>query len=110
MNVVGANLKKDLIADETHDHSLPKEFVLGQNYPNPFNPTTTINFQIPEKKHVSIKIYNIQGTLVTTLVDGEMEAGYHSTMWDASGYASGVYFYRIDSGSFNATKRLLLLK
>jgi hypothetical protein len=109
MNVMGANLKKD-IGLNNHDHLIPSDYDLGQNFPNPFNPSTTINFQLPEKKHVSLKIYDIQGTLVTTLVDREMEAGYHTTNWDASGYASGVYFYRFTSGSFNATKRLLLLK
>jgi hypothetical protein len=110
MNVMGANLKKDLVVADPHDHSIPTKYDLGQNYPNPFNPGTTINFQLPEKKHVSLKIYNVQGILVATLVDGVLEAGYHSTRWDASGYASGVYFYRFSSGSFNATKRLLLLK
>jgi hypothetical protein len=110
MNVVGANLKKDLVLDDSHDHSIPTKYDLGQNYPNPFNPSTTIYFQLPEKKHVSLKIYDVQGTLVTTLVDGEMEAGYHSAQWNAGGYASGVYFYRISTGSFVATKRLLLLK
>ena len=90
--------------------ALPKEYKLGQNYPNPFNPTTRIEFQLPESKFVSLKIYNIQGTLIATLIDGEMEAGFHSVDWDASGFASGVYFYRFNSGSFNATKRLLLLK
>jgi flagellar hook assembly protein FlgD len=110
MNVMGANLKKDILINSSANTVLPKEYKLGQNYPNPFNPTTTINFQLPENKYVSLKIYDIQGNLVVTLVEGEMEAGYHSANWDASGYASVVYFYRINSGSFNATKRLLLLK
>ena len=110
MNVTGANLKKDIGEKVVDKTTLPKEYKLGQNYPNPFNPSTTINFQIPEKKHVSLKIYNIQGTLVTTLVDGEMEAGYYNIKWNASGYATGVYFYRLTSGSFASVKRLLLLK
>ena len=110
MNVLGANLKKELGVNDSDDHTIPTEYSLGQNYPNPFNPSTTISFQLPEKKHVSLKIYDIQGTLVTTLVDGEMETGYHSARWNASGYASGVYFYRFTSGSFVSSKRLLLLK
>jgi hypothetical protein len=110
VNVVGANLKKELVGNDSDDPSIPTEYGLGQNYPNPFNPSTTINFQLPEKKHVSLKIYDIRGTLVTNLVDGEMEAGYHSAQWNAIGYASGVYFYRFSSGSFVLTKRLLLLK
>ena len=110
MNVVGANLKKVIVANDSGDLTIPTEYRLGQNYPNPFNPSTRINYQLPENKHVSLRIYNIQGTLVTTLVDKEMEAGYHSAYWNASGFASGVYFYRFMSGSFVSVKRLLLLK
>jgi flagellar hook assembly protein FlgD len=65
---------------------------------------------LPEQKFVSLKIYDVRGNLVTTLVSKEMEAGYHSVQWNAGNYASGVYFYRFTSGSFISTKRLLLLK
>ncbi len=110
LNILGANLKKEAILSDGDNSVIPTEYNLSQNYPNPFNPTTRIDFQLPEKRYVSLKIYDIQGNLVTTLVSKEMEAGYHSTTWDANGFASGVYFYRFTSGSFVATKRLLLLK
>jgi hypothetical protein len=110
MNIMGANLKKQALENYSDGTGLPKEFKLEQNYPNPFNPSTRINYQLPEKKHVSLKIYDIRGTLVATLIDKEVDAGYHAIEWNASGFASGVYFYRLKSGSFVATKRLLLLK
>ena len=90
--------------------TIPNEFALDQNYPNPFNPTTTINYQLPEKNFVSIKVYDILGNLVTTLVDQDMDAGYHNITWNASNIASGVYFYRIMSGNFVSTKKLILMK
>ncbi|MEJ2542671.1 MAG: T9SS type A sorting domain-containing protein [Calditrichaceae bacterium] len=110
MNIMGANLKKQAFDNYSEETNLPKKFKLEQNYPNPFNPSTRINYQLPEKKHVSLKIYDIQGNLVASLVDKDMDAGYHTIEWNASGYASGVYFYRIKTGSYVATKRLLLLK
>ena len=110
MNVLGANLKKDIVETDLEIVGIPTEFGLDQNYPNPFNPTTRIDFQLPEKKFVSLKIYDIQGNLVTTLVSEQMNAGFHSVQWNANGHASGVYFYRFTADSFVATKRLLLLK
>ncbi len=89
---------------------VPDKIALEQNFPNPFNPTTTINYQLPEKNYVTLKIYDILGNQVKTLVDQEVEAGYHSVRWNASGLASGVYFCRLNTGSFVSTKKLLLLK
>ncbi|HEY6435869.1 MAG TPA: T9SS type A sorting domain-containing protein, partial [Ignavibacteriaceae bacterium] len=89
---------------------IPNEISLEQNYPNPFNPTTTINYQLPEKNHVSLKVYDILGNLVSTLVDQDMEAGYYSVNWDASQLASGIYIYRISSSSFVSTKKMILMK
>jgi hypothetical protein len=109
-NILGANLKKQSGDKEAENLTIPTKYDMSQNYPNPFNPTTRIDFQLPMKGFVSIKIYDVRGYLVTTLVSEEMEAGYHSKTWNAEGYASGVYFYRFSSGSFVATKRLLLLK
>ena len=83
---------------------------LDQNYPNPFNPATTINYQLPEKNYVSLKVYDILGNLVTTLVDQEMDAGYYNVNWNASQLASGIYIYRIISGSFVSTKKMILMK
>jgi len=89
---------------------IPDEISLEQNYPNPFNPTTTINYQLPEKNHVSLKVYDILGNLVSTLVEQEMEAGYYSVNWNASQLASGIYIYRIISGSYVSTKKMILMK
>ena len=83
---------------------------LSQNYPNPFNPSTTIRYGLPSRSHVTLSIFNTLGQQVATLVEGEMEAGYHEVQFDASGLASGVYLYRLQAGDFVQTKRLLLLK
>jgi IgGFc binding protein/Secretion system C-terminal sorting domain len=88
---------------------LPKTYELFQNYPNPFNPTTTIRYGLPHKATASITIFNILGQLVTTLVNGEQQAGYHEVRFDGSNLASGVYFYRLQAGNFVQTKKLLLL-
>jgi hypothetical protein len=90
--------------------SLPMIFALNQNYPNPFNPSTIISFQIPAANHVSLKVYDMLGREVTTLVDEMQTAGSHSVAFNASRYASGVYFYRLQAGSYTAAKKLVLLK
>ena len=95
--------------------SIPTEFRMHQNYPNPFNPTTKIKYDLPAKGKVSIQIYNALGQRVRTLVSKEQEAGYYETVWDAtnefgSKVGSGVYFYRINAGEFNAVKKMILLK
>lgn len=83
---------------------------LRQNYPNPFNPKTRIDFQIPVKEKVSLKIYNILGTEILELLNKELEPGRHSINFDGSNLMSGVYFYRIQAGSFTSTKKMILLK
>ena len=102
----GGSNSDDLIEDST----VPTSYGLEQNYPNPFNPTTRIDFQLPEKNFVSLKIYDIRGNLVKTLVAREMEAGYHSTYWNASNMGSGVYIYRLISNENVLSKKLLLLR
>ena len=89
---------------------IPTEFLLSQNYPNPFNPTTTIKFSIPEASVVTLKIYNILGEEVKTLVDEYREIGNHTTQFDASSLSSGIYLYRMQTSSFVETKKMLLLK
>ena len=89
---------------------LPTEFSLSQNYPNPFNPASKILFGLPEASHVSLEVFNIMGQLIETLVNDQMEAGYHEVYWNASAYSSGVYFYRIKAGAFFETKKMMLLK
>ncbi len=92
------------------DGQLPKEFALSQNYPNPFNPTTTIMYNLPKDSHVSLKLFNILGQEVVSLVNEDQKAGYRSVEWNANSFASGVYLYRIQAGGFVASKKLLLLK
>lgn len=86
------------------------KFDLPQNYPNPFNPTTNIEYTIPEKSQVTLKIYDILGKEVTTLVDKVQEAGTYVSVWNASNVSSGVYFYRLTSGNNVQTKRMILSK
>ena len=89
----------------------PYEFNLVQAYPNPFNPTTNIDFSIPNNGlNVSIKIYDINGRVLTTLVNKEFNAGYHNIKWNASNYASGIYFVKMISDSFIKTQKLMLIK
>jgi len=89
---------------------LPTEFSLSQNYPNPFNPSTTINFALPKVSNVKLTIYNALGKEVATLVNGTMEAGNHSTVWNASNNASGMYFFKLEAGNFTSTKKMMLIK
>ena len=89
---------------------IPKEFSLSQNYPNPFNPSTTISYGLPNASNVSLKIYNILGEQVASLVNKAMPAGYHTVTFDASKLASGMYIYRIEAGSFVQVKKMMMLK
>jgi photosystem II stability/assembly factor-like uncharacterized protein len=89
---------------------VPVEFTLAQNYPNPFNPSTTISFTLPSRSFVSLKVFDLLGREVATLVNENKNAGACSVRYDASTLTSGVYFYRLLAGSFIETKKLLLLK
>ena len=89
---------------------IPFEYSLGQNFPNPFNPVTRINFQIPVKGNVSLKVYNQLGQEVAVLADKFMSVGYYSADFDASKLSSGVYFYRLITGSYYATKKMVLIR
>ena len=89
---------------------LPSHHALSQNYPNPFNPTTTIRYAVPARSHVTLAVFNALGQKVAELVNAEKQAGSYDVTFNASGLASGVYFYRIQTGSFVQTKKLLLLK
>ena len=88
----------------------PLVFKLSQNYPNPFNPSTTIRYSIPTSGLVNLKIYNILGQEVATLINEFKEAGYYSLEWNAGSYPSGSYFYRIVAGGNTKVLRMLLIK
>ncbi len=94
----------------TNTVALPKEFKLEQNYPNPFNPTTTIQFAVPSVSDVKLDVFNILGQKVSTLVNRRMEAGVHTVNFNAANLSSGVYFYRLQSGNFVQTKKMMLVK
>ena len=89
---------------------LPKSFSLSAAYPNPFNPTTTLSFALPIKSDVTLSIYNLQGREVISLVDQNMEAGYHSVVWNADAHASGMYFVKMIAGKYFSTQKLMLIK
>lgn len=89
---------------------IPRVLNLNQNYPNPFNPTTTIAFSLPERAHTTLRVYNILGQEVVTLIDEVLSPGQHEIRWDASDRASGVYFYRLTFKDKALTKKMALLK
>jgi endoglucanase len=91
-------------------HSNPTTFSLMQNYPNPFNPSTTISFSLPSKSIVSLKVFDLTGKENATIVSQELSAGTYSRQWNAAHMSSGIYFYRLQAGSFTETKKLVLLK
>jgi len=105
--------------EPSFEPTLPKEYSLSQNFPNPFNPTTLIRYQLPavsdQQSAVSLKIYNVLGQRVRTLVNKEQAPGYYSVIWNGRDdygreMASGVYFYRLEAGRYSSSKKLLLLK
>ncbi len=85
-------------------------FVLSQNYPNPFNPATVISFEIPSRNFVELKIYDLLGREITSLVNEEKDAGKYSIRFNGNSLASGVYFYKLTSGNYSQTKKLILMK
>jgi hypothetical protein len=88
----------------------PKEFKLEQNFPNPFNPTTTIQYQLPQDSRVTLKVYDILGSEVITLVNEEQEAGYKEVKFNASYIASGMYVYRLTADKFVSVKKMVVVK
>ncbi len=117
VKIVGGNEYRELISfAETITEvtnapkAAPDAFQLFQNYPNPFNPATTISFTLPSRSLVSLKIFDIVGREVSTIVSGELQAGSYTRQWNAAAFSSGVYFYRLQAGTYSETKKLLLLK
>ncbi len=95
---------------EGNKSSLPKMFTLSQNYPNPFNPSTIIEYSIPSNQFVTIKIYDILGRLVKTLVSEEKPAGNYRVKFNSSNFSNGVYFYKLTAGNFTSVRKMILLK
>ena len=98
----GINDPKDLI--------IPERFILSQNYPNPFNPSTTINFSIPNSEFITLKVYDVLGKEVATLVNEEKATGSYEVNFNAAGISSGIYFYKLQAGSIIETKKMILLR
>ena len=99
-----------LVGVDDENGTLLTEFSLSQNYPNPFNPTTTIGYDIPKETYVTLAVYNILGQKVVELVNEVKLQGRYQVRWNASNLSSGVYFYRIEAGSFVSVKKLMLMK
>ncbi len=90
--------------------AIPDQYYLSQNYPNPFNSTTLLPYGLPETSRLSIRIYDIAGRLVKTLVDNEVEAGYHTITWDASTVSTGVYLVKMEAGAFRSVRKVILVR
>ncbi len=116
------DLLEDKLVSVKKESKLPEGYSLLQNYPNPFNPTTTIKFQIPNNKNqisnnrnqipnnVSLKIYDVLGKVIATLVNEEKQPGIYEVTFDASGLPSGTYYYQLRTGNYLQTKKMILLK
>ena len=95
--------------------AVPEEYVLVQNYPNPFNPSTTISFSVPSDGHVEVSVYDITGRLVTTLIDANLNSGYHNVTWDGrdvygSNVSAGLYVYTLQAEGVSLTRKMVLMK
>ncbi|MBX3007232.1 MAG: T9SS type A sorting domain-containing protein [Melioribacteraceae bacterium] len=110
INVDYATLLLETVVTSVEGEEIPAGYALDQNYPNPFNPTTTIKYSIPKESQVSLKIYDVLGREVMTLMDAKQNAGKYDITFNASKLASGVYIYRIIAGDFVQTKKMMLLK
>ncbi|HEY6436739.1 MAG TPA: T9SS type A sorting domain-containing protein, partial [Ignavibacteriaceae bacterium] len=96
--------------EETGNYFILTKFSLSQNYPNPFNPSTRINYSVPFTSFIKIKLYDILGNEVATLVNEEKPAGVYEISFDASRLSSGVYFYQLKADSFVETRKMILLR
>ena len=103
-------LPTNILVDVPTPNETPKEYSVTQNYPNPFNPSTRIRFDIPQQTQVKLSIYDILGREVGVLADKNMAPGTYEITFDGSKLTSGVYFYRLQTGDFMETKKLILVK
>ena len=99
-----------LSVTENKNSVRPTQYMLNQNYPNPFNPSTTIKYSLPNNGNITLKVYNLIGQEVATLINSYQTSGEYAVTFNASNLSSGVYFYRLESGSFNVVKKMLLMK
>jgi len=102
--------KLSFVTGVSEEGAIPAGFALLQSYPNPFNPTTTIEYHVPVSGFVKLSVFDILGREIAVLVDGNVQAGKHKVTFDASGFAAGLYFYRMQAGKFQETRKLILLK
>jgi hypothetical protein len=100
----------EMVTSAERATELPKRFALDQNYPNPFNPATSITYQLPTTSHVTLIVYDLLGREVAELVNENKQAGVHSVQFEAVGLSSGVYFYRMQAGTYTSTRKLILVK
>jgi len=99
-----------LSTEVSESGDIPTTYSLDQNYPNPFNPSTKFTFGLPGNSFVSLKVFDVLGKEVTTIVSGNLPAGIYTREWNAGELPSGVYFYQLQAGKFLQTRKLLLLK
>jgi uncharacterized lipoprotein YddW (UPF0748 family) len=110
-NVEGDFVKMDVsVVSADEDQLVARSFELDQNYPNPFNPSTDIRFQIPERDHVTLTVFDMLGREVTVLVNSELAAGSHTVTFDAAGLSSGIYLYRLETPGHQITRKMMLVK
>ena len=110
LNVNVVLTEDGLTSVKSESNSIVTTYALSQNYPNPFNPSTLISYQLPTNGLVTIKVYNVIGKEIATLVNEFQQSGNYSKEFNANGLTSGVYFYTIKSGNFSATKKMILMK
>jgi len=109
-SVLNSTRQGVLLGIDPYINTVPSGYSLKQNYPNPFNPTTTISFDLPKDQTVTLKVYDMLGNEVKTMVEGYHRAGTYNMSFDASGFASGIYFYTLKTDSFTETKKMILVK
>jgi hypothetical protein len=102
--------KQNVVTTVGDEETIPKEFKLEQNYPNPFNPSTIIRFAVSEKSNLVLKVYDILGSEVATLVNRDMDIGRYEVEFRADNFSSGIYIYKISAGNFVSTKKMILLR
>lgn len=101
---------QNMVGIHGNENGIPKNYELAQNYPNPFNPSTKISFSLPESGQVKLAVYDLNGSLVKELANGNYQAGVHFVSFDASDYPSGVYLYKLTSSGFTDSKKMVLIK